>query len=375
MRFSLTPPDIFLELLRGVVGWSEDQEARDERRRRRLQKLPLVPPPEHGPDEDPPSAPWTPAPPHDPQPDGFRLPRQRAPRNKDIARQHSQEVLLDQSLTLLDLHFEENLRLLAAAAAEQDPEAAAEKGPKPHRSRIFRSVSENLVHERFQSFQLPAAVKALLRSRRDMHSWTNAEKLRDIIRDLIDAREDLPLLTASDLEQLANALAAGGGSGILGRRATVAGRKLEKGTQVTLPQAIREARAARPPGKRKRSAAPTAAQAAAAVRSLQPGPDVIVEVRCRPRGSGAVMILPEYKELFWGPQPLKAAAKDWHSRHSENQDLLLPEIFDGLLTQLGMVLWREQVRRRPARPPCPRTTDARAEGEAAGAAPQTCPAR
>ena len=50
-------------------------------------------------------------------------------------------------------------------------------------------------------------------------------------------------------------------------------------------------------------------------------------------------------ELIWDPRPLKEAAAEWRSGRDEAEPLLVGETVDGLLTQLGMLLWHEQVER------------------------------
>ena len=57
------------------------------------------------------------------------------------------------------------------------------------------------------------------------------------------------------------------------------------------------------------------------------------------------MALGDLADLIWDPRPLQQAAQDWRSGRVEDGVLPVGEAVDGLLTQLGLLLWREQVDR------------------------------
>ena len=72
-----------------------------------------------------------------------------------------------------------------------------------------------------------------------------------------------------------------------------------------------------------------------------------MEVYRRPRdGEDAQAVaIGDLAELIWDPRPLKAAAAEWRSGRDENEPLMVGETVDGLLTQLGLLLWHDQVER------------------------------
>ena len=83
------------------------------------------------------------------------------------------------------------------------------------------------------------------------------------------------------------------------------------------------------------------------VRRIEPGPGAIVEVRRRPRNGedAAAVAMGHLADLIWDERPLRTAAQDWRSGRGEDDPLLVGETVDGLLTQLGLLLWHEQVER------------------------------
>jgi hypothetical protein len=335
---------------------------------------------------------WKSAPENRPDPDGF-VPRERTrlPKDHELATQHGKEALLDHVRTLLDLHYDEAARARvrearAAARARKEKERRAQgdregngqestdtegekeekqptegnktdgDAPKPpekrilgHRSKVFAKVSEAITHQRYENFELPPEVKALLRSSADERSWKNADELRRIVRGLLELREDLELHSPEEVRLLAEALDAGAAPGAaeatIGRSVTVGGVRLVKGTRVEVPRetvlAPESPRA--PSAKKRRGAATRPPTEASKVRRLVPGPGARVVARRRPRKEEESLAVGDLAELIFDARPLRVAAKDWRSKYGDDAPLLVAETFDGLLLQLGMLLWCEQV--------------------------------
>ena len=228
---------------------------------------------------------------------------------------------------------------------------------KQARSRVLAKASEALAEKRYESFALPAAVKQLFQKPTDERSWKNAETLRGIVRRHAELAETLLLESGEDVRRLADALAAGGAPSrdVVGgsREVLVAGVPLWKGTRVSVPKTTRaqlapaeEKDAVRPRGRKHggKAADPTVEEQ---VRRIIPGPASLVEVRRRPRfGVDAEAVaIGDLAELIWDERPLRVAAKEWRSGRNEDEPLLVGETVDGLLTQLGLLLWHEQAER------------------------------
>jgi len=222
---------------------------------------------------------------------------------------------------------------------------------------VLAKVREAFAEARHENFALPAEVKALYQKKSDELSWKNADALRGIVRRRAELAETLVLETAVDVRRLADALAAGGAPGgdVVGgaREVVVAGVPLRKGARVEVPPATRQDGAPangtgpRPPAKRNRSGPAAGPPAHARIRGMTPGPHAVVEVRRRPRGGvdAEAVAIGHLADLIWDPRPIKEAAKDWRSGRNEDEPLQIAETVDGLLTQLGMLLWHEQVER------------------------------
>ncbi|MEC7232781.1 MAG: hypothetical protein VXW31_07580, partial [Planctomycetota bacterium] len=361
-RFPATPKELYTDLVRHVEAWDKNRRDSDIRRARRIAASEA----NRGNDADEDDSDgsdvdereeqdeakaerlfqknWRSAPPHAPDPDGFVYRSAKAPNQRKLIVRDAEELLLDEMKTLHELHYDEVLRDKAvkslAARAEKDEEAKLAE-PKIRRSKVYMGIAEARLSQRHETFALPAAVKELLRSSNDEKSWKKAEELRRIVRNLADAEETLPFLSASDLERLAGAVEVGPGDGILGRGLTLAGRRLAKGAQVSLP--FLEAGSG-PADKKKRNKL-TAKQEAAAIRKLQPDPELTLTVRRRPDTKP----LSHFADLIWDSKPLRQVAKEWHSKAGEKEELLVGEVMDGLLLQLGLLLWFDQVQ-APASP-------------------------
>ena len=293
--------------------------------------------------------------------------RRNLPRDHDLATDHAEELLLDSVRTLLDLHYEARLRDAevqrlrkkaaerASAGEAEDEEDAdqTQRKTKQARSRVLAKASEALAENRYESFALPTELKKLFQKPSDERSWRNAKALRDIVRRRAELEETLVLESPEDVRRLAEALAAGGAASrdvVGGRREVlVAGVALRRGTRVSVPPttprdgpvAIGQSGGRRRGGQ---AAGPTVEQQ---VRRIQPGPTAQVRVRRRPReGEDArAVAIGDLADLIWDPRPLQQAAKDWRSGRDEAEPLLVAETVDGLLTQLGLLLWHEQVER------------------------------
>ena len=67
-------------------------------------------------------------------------------------------------------------------------------------------ASEALSGKRYESFVLPAEVKALFQKPGDERSWQNAETLRGIVRRQAELEEAVVLESPEDVRRLAEAL-------------------------------------------------------------------------------------------------------------------------------------------------------------------------
>ncbi len=403
-RFAATPKGLFEEMRRGVVSWAEHGRACAARRDRRLlerrERRAATRPADseaanadsdgeaepHG--ERPEDAEedadreaqtfrqgWRSAPADEPRPDDFVPKRRNLPRDHDLATDHAEELLLDAVRALLDLHYEARLReahehtelerlrkrAMERARGGKDEEEEEEEGDaeqirrknRQARSRVFAKASAALTEQRYESFVLPPEVKTLLQKPKDERSWRNAEALRDVVRRRAELEDALVLESPEDVRRLAEALAAGGAASrdvVGGRREVlVAGVSLQPGTCVSVPGASEGGGPVAPgaAARRRRGSQAAGPNVEQQVRQLQPGPAAQVRVRRRPReGEDArAVAIGELADLIWDPRPLRQAAKDWRSGRDEEEPLLVAETVDGLLTQLGLLLWHEQVER------------------------------
>jgi len=85
----------------------------------------------------------------------------------------------------------------------------------------------------------------------------------------------------------------------------------------------------------------------AQVRRIVPGHDAKVVIRRRPRGAedAKAVAIDEFADLIWDARPVRVAAKDWCGVRNPDETLHVDEVVDALLTQLGLLLFHEQVER------------------------------
>ena len=308
---------------------------------------------------------WKKAPDKAPNPDGFVPQKQRLPRDHDLATAHAKEALLDSVRQLLDLHYEVQLRETARkearakekkkelggeAATPADPTADQEK--RFARRRVYGRAAEAIAENRYESFMLPKEVKHLLNGPADERTWKNAETLRAIVRRRAELLETVNLMTPEEVEQLADGLAAGKsptGDVVGGRRDfSVGGVRLRAGYRVEVPPETTTVPSLKPKATAGRQQKKPALETVEAqVRRIVPGPDAKVVVRRRPRGAedAKAVAIDEFADLIWDARPVRVAAKDWCGVRNPDETLHVDEVVDALLTQLGLLLFHEQVER------------------------------